>query len=236
MILNCWIVDDEPLALELLSSYVQKTPFLKLTGKYSNAVQAMREMYDEQIDLIFLDIQMPEVNGMEFARFINENTRIIFTTAFSEYALDGYKVSALDYLLKPFSYAEFLTASKKALEWYKLKTISAEQKESHVNGVFVRSDYKLIHILFDDILYIEGLKDYIKIYSEKENKPILTLMSLKAMEEELPSGRFIRVHRSFIINRNKINSIDKNRIIIHTRQIPIGDTYRKAFLDMIDKK
>lgn len=233
MILNCWIVDDEPLALELLSSYVQKTPFLKLTGKYSNAVQAMRKMYDEQIDLIFLDIQMPEVNGMEFARFINENTRIIFTTAFSEYALDGYKVSALDYLLKPFSYAEFLTASKKALEWYKLKAISVEQKESHVNGVFVRSDYKLIHILFDDILYIEGLKDYIKIYSVKDSKPVLTLMSLKAMEEELPSGRFIRVHRSFIVNRNKIDSIDKNRIIINARQIPIGDTYRKAFLDMI---
>lgn len=236
MTLNCWIVDDEPLALELLSSYVQKTPFLKLTGKYSNAVQAMREMYSSKIDLIFLDIQMPEVNGMEFAKFIDENTRIIFTTAFSEYALDGYKVNALDYLLKPFSYSEFLTASKKALEWYKLKSISDEHKESNVKGVFVRSDYKLIHILFEDILYIEGLKDYIKIYSEKETKPTLTLMSLKSMEEDLPSGRFIRVHRSFIINRDKIDSIDKNRIIIHKRQIPIGDTYRKDFMEIIDKK
>lgn len=234
MKLNCWIVDDEPLALELLSSYVQKTPFLNLTGKYSSAVQAMKNMGNERIDVIFLDIQMPEVNGMEFARFLDKDTRIIFTTAFSEYALDGYKVNALDYLLKPFSYSDFLSASKKAYEWFEMKTASEAKSESEASGIFVRSDYKLVHILFDDILLIEGLKDYIKIFTEKETKPILTLMSMKSMEEELPTGRFIRVHRSYIVNRDKIARVEKNRIIIGKHEIPIGETYRKSFMEAIE--
>ena len=235
MILNCWIVDDEPLALELLSSYVQKTPFLSLTGKFSNAVQAMKEMNDTQIDIIFLDIQMPEVNGMEFARFVETNTRIIFTTAFSEYALDGYKVNAIDYLLKPFSYADFLDASKKALKWHEMRKAANEKKDSKANGLFVRSDYKLIHIKYNEIFYIEGLKDYIKIHTSTDAKPILTLMSLKTMEEQLPSASFVRIHRSYIINRNSITAIDKNMVVINAKQIPIGDTYRKAFMDSIEK-
>lgn len=234
MKLNCWIVDDEPLALELLNSYVQRTPFLNLTGKYSSAVQAMENVSNEDIDIIFLDIQMPEVNGMEFAQMIEDKTRIIFTTAFSEYALDGYKVNALDYLLKPFSYSDFLNAAKRALKWHEMKMNVQENREPIAEGLFVRADYKLIHILFDDILLIEGLKDYIKIYTLKDKRPIITLMSLKSMEEELPTGRFIRVHRSYIINRNKITSIDKNKIIIDSHQIPIGETYRKSFMDAVN--
>lgn len=234
MKLNCWIVDDEPLALELLSSYVSRTPFLNLTGKYSSAVKAMEDLSKDEVNVIFLDIQMPEVNGMEFAQMIDENTRIIFTTAFSEYALDGYRVNALDYLLKPFSYSDFLNAAKRALKWYEMKMSAQENKENISDGIFVRADYKLIHILYDDILMIEGLKDYIKIYSTKEKRPIITLMSLKAMEEDLPAGRFIRVHRSYIISRSKISSIDKNRIIINEHQVPIGETYRKAFMDAIN--
>ncbi len=236
MTLNCWIVDDEPLALDLLSSYVDRTSFLKLTGRFSNAVQAMKKMHEEKIDVIFLDIQMPEVNGMEFARFIDKDTRIIFTTAFSEYAIDGYKVDALDYLLKPFSYTDFFNAALKALEWHKMKIASKKGEDEKTTGIFVRSDYKLIHILFEDILFIEGLKDYIKIYSSKEERPILTLMSLKTMEEELPSATFFRVHRSYIINRDKITSIDKNRIIINKQKIPIGETYRKSFMQAIEGK
>jgi DNA-binding LytR/AlgR family response regulator len=236
MKLKCWIVDDEPLALGLLDSYVQKTPFLNSTGKYSSAIQAMNNMPNERIDVIFLDIQMPEVNGMEFARFLDKNTRIIFTTAFSEYALDGYKVNALDYLLKPFSYSEFLSASKKALEWFEMKAASEEKGESEVSGIFVRSDYKLVHVLFDDILLVEGLKDYIKIFTGKDPKPILTLMSMKSMEDELPATRFIRVHRSFIVNRDKIVRVEKNRIIIGKHEIPIGETYRKAFMEEINGK
>ena len=237
MKLNCWIVDDEPLALELLDSYVKKTPFLDLTGKHSSAVQAMKNMPNERIDVIFLDIQMPEVNGMEFARFLDKNTRIIFTTAFSEYALDGYKVNALDYLLKPFSYSDFLSASKKALEWFEMKAASEESGgEQDATGIFVRSDYKLVQILFEDILLIEGLKDYIKIFIDNEAKPILTLMSMKSMEDELPSARFIRVHRSFIVNRDKIARVEKNRIIIGKHEIPIGETYKKIFMETINGK
>lgn len=234
MKLNCWIVDDEPLAIELLNSYVQKTPFLNLTGKYSSAVHAMENMSKDRIDIIFLDIQMPEVNGMEFAKMVDEDTRIIFTTAFSEYALEGYKVNALDYLLKPFSYADFLNASKRALDWHEMKASAHDNKDTTAQGLFVRADYKLIHILFEDILLVEGLKDYIKIYTLKDKKPIITLMSLKSMEEELIPNNFIRVHRSFIININKIRSIDKNRILIDHHQIPIGETYRKVFMEAIN--
>lgn len=234
MVLNCWIVDDEPLALSLLESYVQKTPFLKLTGKYSNAVSAMKHLADEKVDLLFLDIQMPEVNGMEFARLIDDHTRIIFTTAFSEYALEGYKVSALDYLLKPFSYTDFLVAAKKALNWFEMTDKKPVADTEPVSaGIFVKSEYKLLHILYDDILYIEGLKDYVKIYTEGKQHPVLSLISLKALEEELPSDRFMRVHRSYIIHKNKISSINKRRIMIGEKQIPIGETYRKQFLSLI---
>ncbi|MDR2816579.1 MAG: LytTR family DNA-binding domain-containing protein [Proteiniphilum sp.] len=234
MILNCWIVDDEPLALSLLESYVQKTSFLRLAGKYSSALSAMKHLAEEKVDLLFLDIQMPEVNGMEFARIIGDHTRIIFTTAFSEYALEGYKVSALDYLLKPFSFADFLTAAKKALTWFEMtekKPVAETVQEN--SGIFVKSDYKLLHVLYDDILYIEGLKDYVKIYTGSQPKPVLSLISLKALEEDLPSDRFMRVHRSYIIHKNKITSINKRRIIIGEKQIPMGDTYRKQFLSVI---
>ena len=237
MILNCWIVDDEPLALSLLESYVQKTSFLRLTGKYSNALSAMRHIGEKKVDLLFLDIQMPEVNGMDFARTISHRTRVIFTTAFSEYALEGYKVSALDYLLKPFSFDEFLTAARKALDWFEMIEAKPNGEKTEENvGFFVRSEYKLVHILYDDVLYMEGLKDYVKIYTENDSKPILSLMSLKQLEEELPADRFMRVHRSYIIHKTKILSINKNRIVIGKKQIPVGETYRKQFMAIIEGK
>ena len=159
MKLKCAIVDDEPLALNLLESYVQKTSFLELAGKYSSAVMAMKELPDKKIDLLFLDIQMPELNGLEFSKMVPANTRIVFTTAFGQYAIDGYKVNALDYLLKPISYVDFLQAANKALQWFELLQQPREEKES----IFVKSEYKLVQIMLKDILYIEGLKDYIKI-------------------------------------------------------------------------
>ncbi len=235
MILNCWIVDDEPLALSLLESYVNKTAFLRLTGKYSNALSAMKQIAEEKVDLLFLDIQMPEINGMEFARTISHRTRVIFTTAFSEYALEGYKVSALDYLLKPFSFDEFLAAARKALEWFEMIESKPVAETVHENiGIFVKSEYQLLHVLYEDIIYIEGLKDYVKIYTENEQRPILSLMSLKLLEEELPADRFMRVHRSYIIHKNKISSVNKNRIVIGKKQIPIGETYRKNFKAIIE--
>ena len=159
MNLKCAIVDDEPLALDLLESYVNKTPFLELAGKYSSAVQAMNNLSGKDIDLLFLDIQMPELNGLEFSKMVDMHTRIVFTTAFDRYAIDGYKVNALDYLLKPISYVDFLQAANKALQWFEL----LQQPKEEVESIFVKSDYKLIQVELKNILYIEGLKDYIKI-------------------------------------------------------------------------
>ena len=204
MILTCAIIDDEPLALGLLESYVKKTPSLNLCGLYSSAIEAMKALPDHPVDLLFLDIQMPDLNGLEFSRMVPESTRIVFTTAFGQYALDGYRVNALDYLLKPISYADFTEAVNKAIQWFELKQKAEEDPLGNTAGkeleyIYVKSDYKLIQVELDKILFIEGLKDYIKIHLEDMARPILSLTSLKSMEEKLPAERFIRVHRSFIV-------------------------------------
>ncbi len=232
MKVNCAIVDDEPLALGLLESYVDKTPFLELAGKYSSAVQAMKELPGKHVDLLFLDIQMPELNGLEFSRMVDSSTRIVFTTAFGQYAIDGYKVNALDYLLKPISYVDFLQAANKALQWFEL----LQQPKEEIQSIFVKSDYKLVQIELNKILYIEGLKDYIKIYEEDSPKPILSLMSMKAMEDLLPSSRFMRVHRSYIVQKNKIRIIDRGRIVFGKNYIPVSDSYKQSFQDFLDQR
>ena len=232
MNLKCAIVDDEPLALNLMESYVNKTPFLTLEGKYSSAVQAMKELPDKQVDLLFLDIQMPELSGLEFSKMIPPTTRIIFTTAFEQYAIDGYKVNALDYLLKPISYVDFLQAANKAVQWFEL----AQQPKEELQSIFVKSDYKLVQIELKKILYIEGLKDYIKIYEEDAAKPILSLMSMKAMDDLLPSTRFMRVHRSYIVQKDKIRVIDRGRIVFGKNYIPISDSYKQVFQEFLDKR
>ena len=232
MKLNCAIVDDEPLALGLLESYVDKTPFLELAGKYSSAVQAMKELPGKHVDLLFLDIQMPELNGLEFSRMVDSSTRIVFTTAFGQYAIDGYQVNALDYLLKPISYVDFLQAANKALQWFEL----LQQPKEEIQSIFVKSDYKLVQIELNKILYIEGLKDYIKIYEEDSPKPILSLMSMKAMEDLLPSSRFMRVHRSYIVQKNKIRIIDRGRIVFGKNYIPVSDSYKQSFQDFLDRR
>ena len=232
MNLKCAIVDDEPLALNLLESYVNKTPFLELAGKYSSAVQAMNEIpAHEEIHILFLDIQMPELNGLEFSRMVDPQTRIVFTTAFGQYAIDGYRVNALDYLLKPISYPDFLQAANKALQWFDLVQ-KPEEKES----IYVKSDYKLVQIELKKILYIEGLKDYIKIYLEDSPKPILSLMSMKSMEELLPANHFMRVHRSYIVQKEKIRIIDRGRIVFDKTYIPISDSYKQAFQSFLDER
>lgn len=231
MTLNCAIVDDEPLALSLLESYVNKTPFLQLVGKYSSAVQAMKELPDKSIDLLFLDIQMPELNGLEFSKMVDARTRIVFTTAFGQYAINGYRVNALDYLLKPISYVDFLQAANKALQWFELI-----QKPDELDSIFVKSDYKLVQIQLKKILYVEGLKDYVKIYTEDASKPILSLMSMKAMEELLPSTRFMRVHRSFIVQKDKIRIIDRGRIVFDKTYIPVSDSYKQVFQTFLDER
>lgn len=232
MNLKCAIVDDEPLALNLLESYVLKTPFLELAGKYSSAVQAMKDLPDKQVDLLFLDIQMPELNGLEFSKMVDPRTRIVFTTAFDQYAIDGYKVNALDYLLKPISYVDFVQAANKAVQWFEL----LQQPKEEIESIFVKSDYKLVRVELKNILYIEGLKDYVKIYEENVPKPILSLMSMKSMEELLPSSRFMRVHRSYIIQKDKIRVIDRGRIVFGKNYIPISDSYKQVFQEFLDKR
>lgn len=232
MNLTCAIVDDEPLALDLLESYVLKTPFLTLAGKYSSAVHAMQEIPEKQIDLLFLDIQMPELSGLEFSKMVENHTRIIFTTAFEQYAIEGYKVNALDYLLKPISYLDFLQAANKAMQWFEIR----QQPKEEIESIFVKSEYKLVQIELEKILYIEGLKDYVKIYLEDAPRPILSLMSMKAMEDLLPESRFIRVHRSYIVQKKKIKIIDRGRIVFGKTYISISDSYKQNFQLFLDKR
>lgn len=239
MELTCWIIDDEPLAIELLESYVAKTSFLKLTGTYSSALHAMQDATQKPVDIIYLDIQMPEISGMEFARFVKPETRIIFTTAFSMYALEGYRVDALDYLLKPITYTKFMLASKKALDWFEMKHSALKNNQLSITEkddeqMFVKADHKLIRILFRDILYIEGWKDYVKIHLVGQPHPLLSLMSMKGLEDTLPSSKFIRIHRSFIIQKNKIDYISKNRVIVANKELPIGESYKDEFNKIID--
>lgn len=228
MKITCAIIDDEPLAANLLESYVVKTPFLELKGKYNSAVNAMQALHGEPVNLLFLDIQMPELSGLEFSKLLPKETKIIFTTAFDQYAVDSYRVNALDYLLKPISYPDFLTAAQKAQEWF-------ETVAHPIDRIFVKTEYKLLQIELDDILYIEGLKDYVKIYLESDPHPVLSLISMKTVEDMLPSDRFIRVHRSFIVQPEKIRVIERNRIVFGKEYIPISDNYKQRFFDFLAK-
>ena len=238
MILNCVIIDDEPLAQELLKSYVEKTSFLRLVGIYFNAYQAMDDLMEkDHIHLMFLDIQMPGFNGLEFSKLVNAKTKIVFTTAFSQYALESYKVNALDYLLKPISYPDFMQSVNKAMHWFELQEKCKNPTESLSTDpeyIYVKSDYKLVQIPLNQILYIEGLKDYIKIHLEGEQKAILSLLSMKMMEEKLPSDRFIRVHRSFIVQKSKIKVIDRGRIVFNKEYIPVSDSYKQELFNYIN--
>ena len=233
--LRCCVIDDEPLAQQLIASYVEKTPFMELIGTFSSAQEAVKTLLEEHIDIVFLDIQMPQLNGLELAKIIPASCRIIFTTAYDRYAIEGYKVNARDYLLKPVNYEEFITAANKALKWAELNR-QANEVADQKDYIIVKSEYKLIQIPISNILYIEGLKDYVKIYLDNENRCVMTLMSMKTLERHLPSSRFLRVHRSFIVNTSKIKVIERNLIVFGNTYIPISDSYKQAFLDFIDSR
>lgn len=239
--LECIAVDDEPLALGLVCTFIEKTPFLNLAGRYSSAVEALQVINTTTIDVIFLDIQMPDLTGIELARVLekagNKAPRIIFTTAFNQYALDGFRVDAIDYLLKPFNYEEFLRAASKAQAYVELvqKASSAGSPESKDEYLFLKVEYQLVRIAYDDILYMEGLKDYVKVHLKSDPKPILSLTSLKALEEKLPASKFMRVHRSFIVNLDKISAVTRNTIQIGAASIPVSDQYKDAFNQFLSK-
>lgn len=236
--IKCLIVDDEPLALGLVESYVERTPFLELKGKCLSAVEALAVLGTEKIDLLFLDIQMPDMNGIDLSKTLQPGTRVIFTTAFKDYAFEGFKVNAVDYLLKPFNYSEFLKAANKAADLINAVPAAADKK---VNGysdnfIFVKSEYRQLKINLDEVYYFEGLKDYIKIWLSSQPKPVLTLMSLKTIEQELPEDRFMRVHRSFIIALDKIESVERSQIIINKERITIAEQYKPKFQAFIENK
>ncbi|WP_091897515.1 LytTR family DNA-binding domain-containing protein [Polaribacter sp. KT25b] len=235
MKITCVIVDDEPMALNLVESYVEKTPFLELKKKCSSAIEALEFIKTTSVDLLFLDIQMPDLTGIEFSKMLPKETRVIFTTAFDQYALEGFKVEALDYLLKPFDYSEFLVAANKASTWFELvkrkkQPIISEEKEF----LFVKSEYKQLRIKLADVLYFESLKDYIKIWIKDNPKAILTLMSLKTLEEELPETQFMRVHRSFIVSLKNVEVIERSQIIINKQRITVSDQYKPKFLAFVN--
>lgn len=229
--IRCCVIDDEPLAIRLIASYVQRTPMLELHGTFNSASEAVRPIIDGDIDIVYLDIEMPQINGIEFAKIIPPTCRIIFTTAYDRYAVQGFRVNAVDYLLKPVSYEEFLEATNRAVK--SIQDSAKPQAAPRREFLLVKSEYRLIQVRITDILYIEGLKDYIKIYVNGQSKPILTLMSMKAIEQALPSGEFMRVHRSYIVNTARISIIERNHIIIGDHPIPVSESYRQTFNDYI---
>ena len=224
MIITCAIIDDEPLAAGLLESYAKKTPYLNLAGTYSSAIEAMKHLRENPVQLLFLDIQMPELSGIEFAKILPKETKIIFTTAFPQYAIEGFRVNALDYLLKPISYNDFLKATDKALEWFSV----AQRQDVYRRDrfMFVKSDYKLQRVCLDDILYVEGLKDYVRFYL-KNGEQVMSLMSMKKLEEYLPKPEFLRTHRSFIVHMTETPLVERFRIVFNGVQIPISDNYKE---------
>ena len=228
-------IDDEPLALTLVTDYIRKTLFLELTATFDNPIDAYEYLTHESVDLILVDIQMPDLNGIEFIRSLNSSPKIIFTTAYANYAIEGFKLNATDYLLKPFSYEEFLSAVKKALKQIELETNSMTTVEANNQFLFLKSEYKIRRINFNDIRYIEGLKDYIKVFITNEPKPVLSLNSLKAIEQKLPEEKFMRVHRSFIVNLEKIETIERGHIVFDKVYIPVSDQYKEKFQVFLDK-
>ncbi len=225
--IRCIVVDDEPLAVEMLAAFIRKTPSLELTATFTDPVLALSAIGEEKPDLVFLDIQMPDLNGLELSRLLPQDTRVIFTTAFRQYAFESYEVEALDYLLKPIRYQKFIESVSKAERWMEIRQASV-RPERNRRFAFIKTDGEYRNIDFDQILYIEGMKDYVLIHLESETEPIVTHMTMKAIEEKLPSDMFMRVHRSYIVALDKITAIDScEDILIDRISVPVSDSYRK---------
>jgi len=228
-------LDDEPLALKLVTGYIRKTSFLELVGEFDNPLDAIDFLSEDLVDLIILDIQMPDLSGIEFTKVLQDPPKIILTTAFEKYAVEGFKLNAVDYLLKPFSYQEFLAAVQKAKKQIDLEQAALPSLNANNQFLFLKSEYKIRRIKFDEILYIEGLKDYVKVYLETEAKPIMSINSVKSLEQKLPADRFMRVHRSYIVNLDKIDLIERSRIVFGKIYIPVSDQYKEKFQEFINR-
>lgn len=234
MKLKCLAIDDEPLALKQIGSYIEKTPFLELAGLCNSALAALEQLSVSKIDLLLVDINMPDLSGMDFVKSLKERPFIVFTTAYSEYAIEGFKVDAADYLLKPFGYAEFLKAANKVRSLAEMSTPKTAEAGPWKDHLFVKADYKVIRIELSEIIYIESMHEYVRIHLDRD-KPVMTLISLKALEEQLPADRFMRVHRSYIVNSEKIKIVERNRIVFDKVYIPVSEQYKTSFQEFMNK-
>lgn len=233
--IKCIAIDDEPLALKQVGAYIQKLPFLELVGECTSAFEALELLEKQAVDLMFVDINMPDLNGLEFVKSLTQKPLLIFTTAYSEYALDGFKVDALDYLLKPFSFAEFSKAVNKARTQFELIQKAPEKLETNDEFLFIKSEYKIVRINLNDIIYIEGMKEYVRIHLTGQ-KPVMTLLSMKAVEAKLPADWFMRVHRSYIIHLKKVTTVERFCIVFDDKtRIPVSDNYKEKFQEFLDK-
>ncbi|HLN19444.1 MAG TPA: LytTR family DNA-binding domain-containing protein [Bacteroidales bacterium] len=233
--IQCIAVDDEPLALKQISEYIRKTPFLDLKGEFESAVKALSFLQGNEVDLMFVDINMPDLNGLDFVRSQFNPPKVIFTTAYSKYAVEGFRVNALDYLLKPIDYEVFLKSAGKALEWFNSHDTKTAGVGSNEKFLFIKSDYKVLRLNLSDIKYIEGMREYVRIHMTGQ-RPVMTIVSMKKIEEFLPEDKFMRVHRSYIVNLEKITTIDRNRIVFdNDTYIPISSLYNQKFQDYLNK-
>lgn len=236
--ITCIAIDDEPLALGLIVSHIKKTPFLELLAEFDNPIDATEFLQDNKVELIFLDIKMPDLTGVDFARTLNEDCKVIFTTAYDKYAVEGFKLHALDYLLKPISYEVFTNSVKHAKQYFDLLNSGSSNKyvQADENFLFIKADYQIHRIEISDILYFEGLKDYVKLYTESSSKPVVFHATMKSIEEKLSSDKFMRIHRSFIVSLNKVKTIERDRILFGETRIPISKQYKPLFDEFIKKK
>ncbi len=238
MNIKCIVVDDEPLALEMVCKFVEQTQFLSLEGKFENALEALAFINAKPVELIYLDIQMADLTGMELARVLESrkgqpSPKIIFTTAYDQFAIDGFKVDALDYLLKPFGYEDFLKASQKAYRYFENNKVA--QENINQEYIFLKVEYQLVKVLLKDIILVEGYKDYVKVHLVGKNAPLLSLTTLKHMEDLLPAGNFMRVHRSFIISLEHIETVSKTNVNMGIMNISVSDGYKEKFMEFLNK-
>lgn len=231
--INCIAIDDEPLALQQIELYVERTPFLHLSGLFESAIEALDYLNENRVDLLFVDIQLPNLNGMDFVKSLSNAPKIIFTTAYSEYALDSYKVDALDYILKPLDYATFLKSVNKAKVYFDLVGAVGEKVEANDQYLFIKSDYKMVRVDVNKIEFIEGMGGYLKFHLEN-SKPIMSLLSMKNIEEKLPASKFMRVHRSYLVNLQKIRIVERGQIVFDKVRISVSEQYKEKFQTYID--